>query len=402
MMRVNVLTGLLLGAGASRDCGMPLVWELTNQLRSFLTPDHVRTTNARSRVLGLGQPNHVVENLIELLQTKSMHYESIIGNLQVLTRRAERREDSQHHHGIRMWFLDLVYAALADRHLQHEKLIEVQMRFLEGIVGLTTTNNPLWIFSLNHDLIIECLAAKYGIPLNSGFPERVSLPLPGTTPSALEGEVLTGEMLSTQGLPFFQDQFGINILKLHGSLDIYQFRDGVDYIKIVPTENSVSGVINTLRLVNSVLTFKHPKNPNIHATGSVMYLDQGGILQFLQRSILAGAFKFPEHNPGPGRYDMLSHFKTGMLYVSRIIVIGYGFGDSHVNDALRNWLEFSDTRRIDIVDPVREFIPNDILHLAPQVALHKTTASEFLEQFAPTPLSTTERFLRDRLRKDIL
>jgi hypothetical protein len=398
MMEMNLPTGLLLGAGASRDCGMPLVWELSDQLRSFLTPEHVRATNIRSQALGLGQPEHVVRNFIELLQTKSMHYESIIGNLQVLTRRTGGRGDGQHHHGIRMWFLDLVYAALADRHLQYENLIEIQMRFLDGIVGLAAKNNPLWIFSLNHDLIIECLAVKHNIPINSGFPERMLLPLSGTAPSTLEGKVLRGEMLSTQGLPFFQDQFGINLLKLHGSLDIYQINDGKDYLKIVPVQNSISGVINTLRIVNSVLPYKHSNNPDIRATGSVMYLDENGVLQFLQRSILAGPFKFPEHNPAPGRYDMLSHFKTGLLYVSRIIVIGYGFGDSHVNDALRNWLEFSDTRRIDIVDPVRKCIPNDMLHVAPQVTLHPTTATEFLEQFSSTPLSADEQQLRDRLR----
>jgi hypothetical protein len=182
-------------------------------------------------------------------------------------------------------------------------------------------------------------------------------------------------------------------------LDIYQFREGADYIKIVPIESSVNGVIKTLRLINDILPYKHPTSADIRATGSVMYMDDDGVLQFLQRSILAGAFKFPEHNPGPGRYDMLSHFKTGMLYVSRIIVIGYGFGDSHVNDALRNWLEFSDTRQLDIVDPARDYIPNDILHLAPQVILHKTTAADYLEQFAPTPLSTAERYLRIEMCK---
>ena len=35
----------------------------------------------------------------------------------------------------------------------------------------------LWIFSLNHDLIIECLAAHYNIPLHCGFTtDAVALP----------------------------------------------------------------------------------------------------------------------------------------------------------------------------------------------------------------------------------
>ena len=32
-------TGLFLGAGAYYEVGMPLVWELTSELKAWLTPD---------------------------------------------------------------------------------------------------------------------------------------------------------------------------------------------------------------------------------------------------------------------------------------------------------------------------------------------------------------------------
>jgi hypothetical protein len=34
--------GLFLGAGASFELGMPLVWHLTAEFKGYFTPDHVR------------------------------------------------------------------------------------------------------------------------------------------------------------------------------------------------------------------------------------------------------------------------------------------------------------------------------------------------------------------------
>jgi hypothetical protein len=317
--------------------------------------------------------------------------------MQNLTRRAHGKEDSQDYHGLRLWLLDLVYAALCDRHLQFEKVIETQMRFMDGIVGLANANQPLWVFSLNHDLIIECLAAKHGIPVNSGFPDAASLPLPGFAPSNIEAQVLTKKMLTTMGLPFFQGRFGINLFKLHGSLDMFRIRDGEDYLKLIPIEQSVSGVIKTLKIVNDTLPYRYPGNPELRISNEITYMDHDGELQFLRRSILAGAFKYREEIPKLGVYDMLDHFKADMCHVSKLVAIGYSFGDTHVNSAIRDWLELSGSRTLDIVDPYREGIPNDILHLAPQVTLHKVTASDYLEQFSSNPLSAAEHALRKAL-----
>ena len=42
----NNLTGVLLGAGASYDLGMPLLWELTHEIKSWLTSEKLRTGNS--------------------------------------------------------------------------------------------------------------------------------------------------------------------------------------------------------------------------------------------------------------------------------------------------------------------------------------------------------------------
>ncbi len=67
-----------------------------------------------------------------------------------------------------------------------------------------------------------------------------------------------------------------------------------------------------------------------------MYLDTEGELQFLRRSILAGAHKYTDtvlkHK---GSWDWMSHFSSHLLFVTRLIAIGYGFGDLHINWAVQ-------------------------------------------------------------------
>ena len=257
-----MLTGLLLGAGASYECGMPTAWELTHSMRAIATPDMLRGKNSRSRAVNssLGFPDHFVEELIALLSINDMHYESVIGNLEVKYRRHGGRGDGQHYHGLKQDLTELVYFILLDRHQRQAQLLPAYMRFLDGIVGLASANRPLWIFSLNHDLLIEGVAASYGVPLNSGFSAKTSLPLPAPEGQIdqLDAELLTSDEIRNTGLIFSYTEPGINLLKLHGSLDIFSIRDEWGHIKLLPTSPNAEGVLNSVLIANGGLQHKLP------------------------------------------------------------------------------------------------------------------------------------------------
>jgi hypothetical protein len=173
-IRFQMITGLFLGAGASFELGMPLVWDLTAELRAWLTPDMLRGFNHGWRPQGGGYPDEVIEDLAAILQTPGMHYESMLGHLQVQFRRSSRfRQD---YHGLYAWLVEVVYLLLYHRHIKNESYISMGLRYFEGIIGLAREIKPLWIFSLNHDLVVECLCAQYGISVNSGFVETAVLP----------------------------------------------------------------------------------------------------------------------------------------------------------------------------------------------------------------------------------
>jgi hypothetical protein len=74
--------GLLLGAGASFESGMPLVWDLSAEIRAWLTPEKLRALNEGWRTQGGGNPQEVIDTLVTSLLDGSMHYENILGNLE--------------------------------------------------------------------------------------------------------------------------------------------------------------------------------------------------------------------------------------------------------------------------------------------------------------------------------
>ena len=381
------LTGLLLGAGASYDLGMPLLSELTDELKSWLTPDKLRYLNRHWRRGGseFAYPDDVIEDVATVLQREDMHYEAILGHLQVQSQR--QSDESQSYSGLYMFLSDITYALLQERHLLNTNYIERNIRYLDGIKRLAERNNPLWIFSLNHDLIIECFAADAGIPLKSGFTEE-TIRLPRRSPSGtlvghLAANVLPEDVLKRRGLPFLNTgQMGINLLKVHGSLDVFTFRDGKDALKLLPNGEGIQGVMSSLRIANQELKYLEPRWPGgaITSRNEIVFADESGEMQFLQRSLLAGAHKFDSRHHQVIPNELLLYFSSNLKYLSTLVCIGYGFGDYHINQVMRDWLESSSERNLTIVSPTATQIPNQLLHLAPQVELVESDCTDYLDQ----------------------
>ena len=242
-------TGLFLGAGASFEAGMPLVWDLTAEIKAWLTPEKLRELNAGWRDQGTGNPDAVIDSLVASLLNPSVHYENILGNLEVQFKRPSNLQ--QAYHGLYAWLVELVYHLLYFRHVQNETFIIRTLRYLEGFAGLARENNPLWIFSLNHDLIVECIAVHYDLRLDCGFSGANSLPLHdarGLRLGDLPVQSLEGTVLTSRGLDFrYLSEPGINLIKIHGALDVFTVNDGRDLLKLASTGSGVRGVLQSLR-----------------------------------------------------------------------------------------------------------------------------------------------------------
>jgi hypothetical protein len=376
------LTALFLGSGASVEVGMPLVGELTEELKQWLTPDKLRDLNVGWRMQGTGYPDTVIEDFATVLACKPMHYESLLGYLETQSRRVLPL--LQQYHGLYSWLVEMVYHIFRLRHTNNIALIDQNLSSFEGIAKLAHANAPLWIFSLNHDVVIECLAAKYDIPLHSGFSSGlIALPrrdASGTKIGELRAETLSEAQLA-KGIVFAQPGVaGINLLKIHGALDVFAYRDGKDFAKLVPDERTVQSIIDMLRIAQDELLYVDPQRPYpVKATNEIAFADEMGVMQFLRRSLVAGTHKFDNRHGQVLPKEFFKQFESDINFVSTLICIGYGFGDLHINRVLCDWLERTPDRRLEIVSPGAS-IPAFLLHLSPQVAVFTEAASDYLDR----------------------
>jgi hypothetical protein len=120
------------------------------------------------------------------------------------------------------------------------------------------------------------------------------------------------------------------------------------------------------------------------------YTDETGLEQYLRRTLLAGAQKFDQRFSQTLPQKMLDVFRSYVQYVQRLYIVGYSFGDAHIDLVLRNWLELTEDRKIVIVDPGRKSLPAYFAHLAPQITVRQQTAGQFFADFRSTPLTTAQ------------
>lgn len=389
------LTGLFIGAGASCEVSMPLVWELTEEIRGWLTTDKFKQLNEGWRAQGGGYSEVVVEDFLVVLNMGNLHYESILGYLEAQSKRS--RDYLQEYSGLYSWMVELVYRLLYFRHVNNEELIDKQLQQYEGICSFVNGESPLWVFSLNHDLIVESIAEKFSIPIYTGFgPGRVTLPRRnknGEKIGVIEAEVLTEDELEN-GAMYFPNppRRGIYLLKIHGALDVFTFNEGNDLLKFLPDTDPLVSVGKVLRYANEELVYIVPGYPGelVNATNEITYADDSGVMQFLRRSLLAGAYKFQEGRHQVLPKSMLKHFRSNLNAVTKLVCIGYGFGDLHINQVMRDWLGFSAGRSIEIVNPGLKDIPSFLLHLAPQVTLVDSGATDYFDSVAGIKRSRLE------------
>lgn len=172
---------------------MPLVWELTAEIKRALTAEKLAEFNESWRAQGGGQSDAVLSEFHAVLQRPDMHYEAVLGYLETQARR--QRADSGEYHYLYSWLVQLVSYLLYWRHTKSRGFLDANLSHYDGLKVLAEQSAPLWVFSLNHDVVMEAIVARLGIKLHSGFsPKIVGLPLRdrlGRVKGILSAELLT-------------------------------------------------------------------------------------------------------------------------------------------------------------------------------------------------------------------
>lgn len=405
------MKALFLGAGASYDCGMPLVSELTVEFRRWFTPEKVHSINQVQRRGGYGWSDATVAKLITRLCNPHMHYENLIGALEVDFSRERDVDRRQELYGLHAHLLQSIHGLLMERQIKNFAFAFAALDNFEGIKCLAEENRPLWVFSLNHDVILEMLASRFSIPLKTGFHGSESIRM--SSGDGVHADLCFGrisrEAMQRNDYDYFKSgEYGINLIKLHGALDIFAQGDEMDYLKfIAPDGDALSYVknIETLATIDLSLGRHH----QVRAVNEHTYCDEQGVIQFLRNSLLSGAHKFSPRSTQIAPPQFLSLFGGCLNYAHELICIGYGFGDKHVDEQMVEWLTFAGDRQITIVNPGIQDCPSRFAHLVEQVYVCSESASDYFLKLRRTPESIHAKALRalradnrERLRRKLL
>lgn len=390
------MQALFLGAGASYDCGMPLVSELTAELRRWLTKEKLENFNSMWRTHGGGWSDESISMFLRLLENKSIHYENIIGAIEVNFSRETNVEKRKELHAINSFLLQAVYGLLVERQVKNFPFAMGVLEDFGSITKLVEANRPLWVFSLNHDLMFELLAANFSIPVKTGFNEKIEIIMGSGDEkrSVVNFERLSREAIKKNGYDFFAPgEAGINLIKLHGSLDMFAQGDDLNYLKLVSNDGNSASYIEQLTLINAI-DLSLGQRSGVRAVNEHTYVDSEGQIQFLRNSLLSGAHKFSPRTSQVAPPEFMSIFRGYLNYASELICIGYGFGDRHIDEPIVDWLSHSSHRRLNVVNPGISSCPPRYGHLYEQVSLTPQGAGEYFLRLGDNTGSVTQKLMR--------
>ena len=368
---------------------MPLRADINAEILTWLSPTSLRKLNATWRARGFGHPDEVIEDIARTLDPDTFDYEALLGHMESQYLNDAREGFAEAYHGLYAWLAQALYQLLYRRQVERRDSYREGLQYFDGIARLAQNNRPLWIFSLNHDVLIECIAALFGIEVNGGFsPHTVFLPCrsaDGQPVAALAAETLTDAELASGQLPFFKLGWpGINLLKIHGALDVFSTGDRHDLIRLKPEEQTFDAIIDVLQVANEGLL-----DPNLVSSlvpdplavaNKIPYIDNDGQPQVLGRTLLASASRLTDPYPPLMQRRLLEYFRASLAQADRLVAIGYSMSDGEVNEILCDWLACSAARRLEIVAPGIAQVPPFLEPLSAQIELTPASATTYLER----------------------
>lgn len=169
--------------------------------------------------------------------------------------------------------------------------------YLKPLADLALEQGGLTVATLNYDLTVESMCQEVGVDIDTG--------ILNWTP---------GKALTFSQAP----KASLNLIKLHGSINW--------------TSNpKIPGMDDTSRFIRTqTLTETDPSDNRQPAI------------------IIGDREKLTADGP---TLALMHSFEESLLKAKRLVVIGYSFGDDHINSVIRNWINARSERTLTVLDP---------------------------------------------------
>ena len=361
---------LLLGAGFSYDLGMPLSSELTEVLLGMFTEKSTATLVAllaAQKPFGDNRPvnRQAIEEAFALLlqykADKGTNYEEFLTRIQEGSERYggdRSQSDRDSYHFVFSVLYDLVHTILSlYQAFAYEVLYPKNQQWFSKIENMLSGQDETWVVSLNHDLFFECLAIDHGIPITYGANGARSFPVSNLAMhDQISFSVIDRATYGADSPEFLHGQRGINLVKLHGSLTEHHYGDGEEILNPSLKVESSRQLMNDFHRIQGMAYFYQgrpvPSGRERAITG------QDGELDLISKAILTGGRKYSVVAKASEGEEKLAIFDDVLKNVDHLTIMGYGFGDRHVNFRLQNAMARRDALVIQLVDPGHSRLPD--------------------------------------------
>lgn len=366
------IKALLLGAGFSYDLGMPLAKDVTEDFFTFFDEGRIKSMISNLKNSNpYGDDNPISKKAMEdfFCVYKRLKKESIENNNYELF--IKGLQDCEKELGIKPDVADM-YNLLISKFNQY-----LNMYFwIYQINGYQLLKNnsdlykwlledysdeELWILSLNHDLNIEMMCIDYKIPLSFGYRATESYPLSNIDfTESVELDIQNRENLHIKDMSFIEGRKGVNLIKLHGAINEYRCDDNkkrvIASIGKCKESSDYFSIINT---INHRMKYYFDENPSFPflLDEEIPISDSNKKYHILKQSVLSGGYKYSEtinHRDGEEKMDLLDEV---LNKVDEVAIIGYSFGDSHINNRIVKAMYKNEKLRVEIIDPGYNKVP---------------------------------------------
>lgn len=359
--------GLLLGAGFSFNLGMPLASELTEDFLSLFTGKNKHILVSRmsaQQPFGHDRPINKkaiatgVDLILQYKKDNFHNYEDILSGIQKydgLTNPTLSDLDSYHYlftilydtiHAILVMYQDASYNIIYD-------INKKWFSDFRNLLGDTET----WVFSLNHDLYVECLAADLDIPVSYGDTGRITFPIDNRNINTfIEFGTSARQNLSIESDGFIHGSHGINLIKLHGGISELHYQDGALICNLMLRDKKSPQLIADFNRQLSMGFYAN--NEKMPGGMHRVITDLNGNLDIIIPSMLTGGKKYSVTSKIIEGEEKLKLFDDALLAIDDLSIIGYSFGDEHINFRVTNAMVLNKKLKITIVDPAIRCFPD--------------------------------------------
>jgi hypothetical protein len=352
---------LLLGAGFSFDLGMPLAAELTEVLVEPFNEPSARSLGdalAAKDPYSTGRPinSKAIHEALDLVQdfkrASGRNYEALLAQIETLgDLPGKTQSDRDSYHYVFGFLYELVYAILHAFQLEaYSAIYGLNRPHFATLRNVLADTTPTWVFSLNHDLFVECLAIDEKIPISYGATGAITFPISNRDlRDTITFLTSSRDDLSLAGPGWLARGSGINCVRLHGGLAELEYRDRTIICNPTLHWASSSELITEFRRIGSMAHFRGGRR--IPSGRDHVVTGPDGTLDIIVRTMLTGGRKYSKTtNPKKGE-EKLQLFDDVLLNTDELLVMGYSFGDSHVNNRISNAMVKNPRLRVRSVDP---------------------------------------------------